>query len=155
MGKRVLVTAVTLALLALPGVAGGAAKQKVTIAMGEEGGRMYFRPDRVTLSAGVKAEITLVNRGAQPHEWMVYPMPTAPGKPDHEWTEDNSYFKGVEVTAEGEGLEVVTRDLLELELKPGKRAEVTFTPTKRGTFQMGCLLPGHWEAGMKGTLIVK
>lgn len=152
---QILAAAVSLVVLALAGAARGAVEQKVTIAMGEEGGRMYYRPDRVTLSAGVKAEILLVNRGAKTHEWMVYPTLTAPGKPEHEWTEENSYFKGVEVKAEGEGIEVVSKDLLEIELKPGKRVEVSFTPVKKGTFQMGCLLPGHWEAGMKGTLVVK
>jgi len=26
--------------------------------------------------------------------------------------------------------------------------------TRAGTFMYGCLIPGHWEAGMKGTIVV-
>jgi uncharacterized cupredoxin-like copper-binding protein len=29
---------------------------------------------------------------------------------------------------------------------------VTFT--QAGTFMYGCLVPGHWDAGMKGTIVV-
>mgnify|MGYP001610998524 CR=1 FL=1 len=30
-----------------------------------------------------------------------------------------------------------------------------FTPTKKGTFEFRCAVPGHYEAGMKGTITVK
>lgn len=131
--------------------------QTITIKMGEDGGRMYYRPDRVTLQAGTKAVIRLVNVGKKPHEWMVYDMPKTAGKPEHRWTEQRTYFKGIEATVKG--VARVERseagDILELELKAGQQATVEFVPTRKGTFQMGCLLPEHWERGMKGTLVVK
>jgi azurin len=38
----------------------------------------------------------------------------------------------------------------------GKTVEVTFTaPTKAGTYTYLCTFPGHFAAGMKGTLVVK
>jgi uncharacterized cupredoxin-like copper-binding protein len=37
---------------------------------------------------------------------------------------------------------------------PGKRETITWTFDKPGTFMYGCLIPGHWEAGMKGTIAV-
>ena len=37
----------------------------------------------------------------------------------------------------------------------GKTDEITFTPTKTGTFPFWCAVPGHRDAGMKGKLIVK
>jgi uncharacterized cupredoxin-like copper-binding protein len=37
---------------------------------------------------------------------------------------------------------------------PGKTEKITWTFDKPGTFMYGCLVPGHWEAGMKGTLVV-
>ena len=37
---------------------------------------------------------------------------------------------------------------------PGRKEEIAWTFTKRGTFMYGCLVPGHWEAGMKGTIVV-
>jgi uncharacterized cupredoxin-like copper-binding protein len=35
------------------------------------------------------------------------------------------------------------------------QVQATFTPTKPGTFQFYCGIPGHIEAGMVGTLIVE
>lgn len=40
-------------------------------------------------------------------------------------------------------------------LDPGKSQSVRFTPTKKGTFEFKCTVPGHAEAGMKGTITVK
>ena len=36
---------------------------------------------------------------------------------------------------------------------PQKPWKVRFT--KAGTFEFACLIPGHYEAGMKGTVVVK
>ncbi len=40
-------------------------------------------------------------------------------------------------------------------VQPGKSATATFTPTAKGTFEFYCSVPGHKEAGMKGTLVVQ
>jgi uncharacterized cupredoxin-like copper-binding protein len=37
----------------------------------------------------------------------------------------------------------------------GQRAEIIWTFDKPGTFEFGCLVPGHFEAGMKGTIYVE
>ena len=36
----------------------------------------------------------------------------------------------------------------------GKTVTVEFTPTKSGTFELICTVPGHKEAGMVGTVVV-
>lgn len=36
----------------------------------------------------------------------------------------------------------------------GQTAEIIWTFTKPGTFEYGCLVPGHYEAGMHGTVTV-
>lgn len=38
---------------------------------------------------------------------------------------------------------------------PGKSGELIWQFTKPGTFDFACLQPGHFEAGMRGRLIVK
>lgn len=38
---------------------------------------------------------------------------------------------------------------------PGKQGEIVWQFTKAGEFQFACLQPGHFEAGMVGTLTVK
>ncbi len=40
-------------------------------------------------------------------------------------------------------------------IKPGKSGSVTFTPNAKGKFEFYCSIPGHKEAGMKGTLVVE
>jgi uncharacterized cupredoxin-like copper-binding protein len=39
-------------------------------------------------------------------------------------------------------------------VRPGGRDEITWTFTQPGTFMYGCLIPGHWDAGMKGSIVV-
>jgi len=158
-GRFWLATAL-LVLVAMVGPASPAANQKVTVTMGEDGSRMFFRPAQVTLQAGVPVEIVLVNRGKLKHEFMVYarPKPGTSREALHEWAEDNSYFKDLEVKVEGGGLEVGARELIEIELAAGKSAEVKFTPKKAGTFEMACLIKDpvdHYQAGMKCTVAVQ
>ena len=40
-------------------------------------------------------------------------------------------------------------------VKPGKTGAIIWQFTKAGEFQFACLVPGHFEAGMVGTVIVK
>jgi len=40
-------------------------------------------------------------------------------------------------------------------VSPGKKQSLTWTFDKTGTFMYGCLVPGHWQAGMKGTIVVE
>lgn len=39
-------------------------------------------------------------------------------------------------------------------VKPRERGSIVWNFNRPGTFQFACLLPGHYEAGMKGTLVV-
>ena len=40
-------------------------------------------------------------------------------------------------------------------LEAGKTGEIVWRFNRAGTFEYACLLPGHYEAGMKGTITVK
>ena len=42
-----------------------------------------------------------------------------------------------------------------ISVEPGKTGELIWQFTKAGTFGFACLVPGHFEAGMKGTIVVK
>jgi uncharacterized cupredoxin-like copper-binding protein len=39
-------------------------------------------------------------------------------------------------------------------LEPGETAEVIATFDEAGDLMIGCHVPGHWEAGMRGTVVV-
>jgi uncharacterized cupredoxin-like copper-binding protein len=154
-------TAISLAVVVLlgllvPAAAGGAPAQKITITMRD----FSYTPDRVTLQAGVLVDITLVNKGKVAHEFMVYTRPTAGMmmKKMHEWAEDKSYFRNLQVqVAEGPGIEVERKGqtVVEIKVGSGRSTVVRFTPARKGTFEMACLIEGHYEAGQKGTLTVQ
>ena len=36
----------------------------------------------------------------------------------------------------------------------GQTAEIVWTFSKPGTFEFGCLIPGHYDSGMKGSITV-
>lgn len=40
-------------------------------------------------------------------------------------------------------------------LEPKASSEIVWRFTKAGTFEFACLIPGHYEAGMKGVVVVK
>jgi uncharacterized cupredoxin-like copper-binding protein len=40
-------------------------------------------------------------------------------------------------------------------VKSNATAEILWRFTKKGTFEFACLIPGHYEAGMRGTVVVK
>ena len=40
-------------------------------------------------------------------------------------------------------------------LKPGEQTELIWRFTNKGTFEIACLIPGHYESGMKGEVQVK
>ncbi len=152
-GRTALVVGVVAVLLAVGPAAGAPKAQKVTVVLNE----MSFTPARVTVTAGTPVQLTLVNRGKQKHEFMVYtpPRTALAGDELEEWAKENSYFKGLEVTVETAGVEIGAEALMEVEVGPGRSAELTFTPRRTGTFEMGCHLEGHYEAGMKGTFVVR
>lgn len=154
MRRHLLIGTVALVLIfSLFGFAAGAAKQKVTITMTD----FKFTPATITLQAGVETEIILVNKGKVEHEFMVYTPPKAKVADWDEWVMPNTYFKDMgEVEGEFEGIGAVAgTSIFEVEVKPGKTVELKFTPTRKGTFEIGCHVEGHYEAGMKGVLIVK
>ncbi len=153
-GGRIILAAAIVLVLLMFGVAAGAAKeQKVTITLKE----FSFTPARVTLQADVPAEIVLVNKGKVEHEFLVYDTPKGKISDWDEYVMANTYFKDmgeVEGEFEGTGAVAGTR-IFEVEVKPGKVAELKFTPARKGAFEIACHVTGHYEAGMKGVLVVK
>lgn len=83
-----------------------------------------FRPPTVTVEAGTY-EIVFRNEGTNFHQLALS------GKDGHE--------------------EAHSADTGEI---PGGRSETISVDLEPGTYEYGCHLPGHYEAGMKGTLTV-
>lgn len=111
----------------------------VTITMREEPGKMMFIPDRIEVKKGEQIRFMLKNSGALEHEFM---LATAEENAKH--AEQMKKFPDMEHD-----------DPNGKRLKPNASAEIVWRFTKAGEFQYGCLIPGHPEAGMLGTVIVK
>lgn len=150
---QILVVAALLVFLTIGWAAGGAKEQKITITMRE----FSFTPAKITLQAGVPAEIVLVNKGKVNHEVMVYDTPKGKVSDWDDYAEESTYFKDMgEVEGEFPGVgSVAGTSIFEVQVRPGKSAELKFMPKRTGTFEIGCHYEGHYEAGMKGVLTVK
>lgn len=77
------------------------------------------------------------------------------GELDHEFvlasTEDN--LKHAEAMKKSPDME--HDDPNAKRLAPKAKGEIVWRFTKAGQFEYGCLIPGHREAGMTGTIVVK
>ena len=49
----------------------------------------------------------------------------------------------------------IGNETIQIDARPGQTATQIFTPTTPGTYTVICTIPGHEQAGMKGTLIVE
>lgn len=100
---------------------------------------MRFIPDRIEVKQGETLRIVLVNKGALLHEMV---MGTAEQLRQH--ADMMRRFPNM------------THDAANMAHVPaGRTGEIVWTFTEPGEFQFACLLPGHFEAGMIGSIVVK
>ncbi len=111
----------------------------VAITMREDKGRMLFSPDRIEVRKGEQIRFVLSNEGDLNHEFV---LGTRQGieeharemrkNPDMEHDDAHSITLGMYATG-----------------------EVFWRFTRAGRFVFACLIPGHLEKGMIGSIIVK
>ena len=152
--KRAILMSAAAALLALSGAAlahdadhysagvpGNAKKpaRTVTVVMSDDEGAMKFTPDRLDIKKGEQVRFVIQNKGALKHEFTL-----ASVKDNDKHAEMMKKFPDMEHD-----------DPNAKSVDPGKTAEIVWRFTKTGTFEFACLIPGHREAGMHGTVTVK
>ena len=111
----------------------------VLINMREGDGKMMFMPDRVEIKRGEQVRFMISNSGELEHEFVL--ATTAENLKHAEEMKKNPEMEHDDPNAR--------------RVKPKKRDEIVWRFTKAGTFEYGCLIPGHREAGMTGIIIVK
>ncbi len=164
-----LVAAVSLLAVALATPAGAASQvHKVALTMTE----FRFEPATIHLRVGEQVVLTIRNKGAAEHEWsagrgvvntqdekgyhqdlFALLKPNVTGR-EYE-LEKVSTRRNAKEAAEGEQY---TKTLsTEVDVEPGGMATLQFTvpAAAKGEWQMGCFIPGHYESGMKGSLVVE
>ncbi len=116
----------------------GDAKQ-VTRTMEIQGQEMKFTPASLTIRRGETVRFVFKNAGQLKHEMMLGTQ-----------KELNEHAVQMEKhpDMEHENPNGTTSE-------PGASSEFVWKFTKSGQFFFGCLLPGHYQQGMKGTVVVR
>ena len=111
----------------------------VEIVMTDGAGTMAYTPDRIEVKKGEQIKFVLKNAGLVDHEFLI-----------------NSFNNNAKHKAEMEkNPEMQHEEANGARLKPNASKEILWRFTKVGTFEFACLLPGHYETGMKGIVLVK
>jgi uncharacterized cupredoxin-like copper-binding protein len=101
--------------------------------------RMRFEPDKLTVRKGETVRFVVANKGAVLHEMV---LGTAKALKEH-----------AELMKQHPGMEHDEPSMAHV--KPGASGEIVWQFTQAGEFQFACLIPGHFEAGMVGTVTVR
>jgi len=98
-----------------------------------------YTPSEITVKRGETVKFIVHNDGKQLHEMIL-------GTPD-ELKAHAALMKKFP--------EMEHADANMTHVKPGATGEMVWQFTQAGEFQFGCLVPGHFEAGMVGKVTVK
>ena len=100
--------------------------------------KMRFTPDAIEVKQGDTVRFRVRNSGKTMHEMV---LGTQQALKEH-----------AELMRKHPGME--HDEPYMAHVGPGKTAEIVWQFTKAGEFQFGCLIPGHFEAGMVGKVNV-
>lgn len=102
-------------------------------------GKMIYEPSKLQVKKGEQIRFVITNAGEIPHEFVLASV------------EDN--LKHAEMMKKAPEME--HDDPNSKTLQPKKKVEIVWRFSKAGEFEFACLIPGHREAGMIGTVAVK
>ena len=100
---------------------------------------LSFSPNVIEAEAGKPVRLTFRNQSSVLHDWSIMAIPV----------------KDVWVTSDGAMDDAGMEPELHVVARAGGTGYLEFTPTQPGTYPFFCAVPGHKEAGMVGTLVVK
>lgn len=121
----------------MAGMAGDPSKVTRTIPV-EMNDTMRFTPHKVTVKAGETVRFYIVNKGKIAHEMV---LGTTAEIDEH-----------AEMMKKMPGM--VHKEPNQIRLEPGQRGGIVWQFAKAGTVTYACLVSGHKEAGMVGTVEV-
>jgi len=100
---------------------------------------MRFTPGEVKVKRGETVRFVVKNKGKQMHEMVLGTL--------------DDLKKHAELMKKHPGMEHDEPHMAHV--PPAKTAEIGWRFSKAGTFYYGCLIPGHFEAGMIGKITVE
>ena len=111
----------------------------IEIVAREGDGRMSYTPEKIEVRRGEQIRFVIRNEGELAHEFL---LDSFEGNAKHKiQMEKNPTMEHDEPNG--------TR------LETKKTGEILWVFDKVGTFEFACLIPGHYEAGMHGKVVVK
>lgn len=111
----------------------------VLVTMREGDGKMMFIPNQVEIRRGEQIRFMLRNSGELDHEFVL--------------ASHAENLRHAEAMKKNPDME--HDDPNAKRLQPKGTTEIVWRFTKAGTFEFACLIPGHRESGMIGTITVK
>lgn len=126
-----------------------------------EMGEFYFqlegqeRNEAIVLEAGVPYVVSFVNVGSMEHEVLIgQGLLVEDDIPDGYET---NLFEGVVLDVTGDDWFVRVGGMIEFELEEGESVtlEVTVPDSRIGVWEIGCFIPGHYQAGMKAPFEIR
>ena len=119
------------------GMAGNPSKVSRTIKL-SMGDNFRFTPDNISIKQGETIKFVVANMGKIQHEMVIG---TLKGIQEH-----------AEMMKQMPGMQHIDPNMISV--KPSISGEIVWIFNKAGQFDFACLQPGHFEAGMKGKLMV-
>lgn len=120
------------------GIAGSARQVRRTITL-RMSDAMRFTPDRIEVRQGETVRLRVRNTGQVMHELVI-------GTPQE-------LASHAETMLKHPGME--HDEPYMTHVAPGKTGEIIWTFNRAGEFEFACLIAGHFQAGMKGTITVR
>jgi len=112
--------------------------QQVTLT----GSEFSFSPSTIDLQVGQRVELTIKNAGSLDHD-LKSEIPLS----------GLTYLEAD--NPKDEEANNIATGAFDVDYNTGTVARISFVPSQAGVYQFACDLPGHKEAGMVGTFVVK
>jgi uncharacterized cupredoxin-like copper-binding protein len=120
------------------GIAGEArlARRRIEVSMSDS---MRFTPERIEVGLGETVRFTIRNRGKLMHEFVIGTQ-----------AENRKHAELMMKFPDMEHDEPYMAHVA-----PGKTGQIVWTFNRPGVFEFACLIAGHYQAGMAGTITVR
>jgi uncharacterized cupredoxin-like copper-binding protein len=111
----------------------------IEVTMSEANGTMSYEPAEIDVKKGEQIKFIVKNVGTLKHEFFLDSFA-------HNASHKIEMQKNPEMEHDDPNAQSI---------EPGKQKEILWKFSKLGTFEFACLIPGHYEAGMHGKVVVK
>lgn len=111
----------------------------VEVTMSEGNGTMTYAPNEIDVTMDEQIKFIVKNVGALKHEFFLDSF-------KHNASHKIEMQKNPEMEHDDPNAQSI---------EPGQQKEIIWRFSKPGTFEFACLIPGHYEAGMHGKVVVK